>query len=91
MAKKKKSYIKTFKEILMGNLLMINHAASFSTLEQHLKPQTYKHGIGHLLLLLLLLLLLVVGFILAGLHPPGDNMLLGVSTRRALLVQIRLI
>lgn len=73
----------------MGNLLMINHAASFSTLEQHLNPQTYKHGIGHLLLLLLLLL--VVGFILAGLHPPGDNMLLGVSSRRALLVQIRLI
>lgn len=90
MDKKKKSYIKTFKEILMGNLLMINHAASFSTLEQHLKPQTYKHGIGHLLLLLLLLLL-VVGFILAGLHPSGDNMLLGVSSRRALLVQIRLI
>lgn len=89
MAKKKKSYIKTFKEILMGNLLMINHAASFSTLEQHLKPQTYKHG--HLLFLLLLLLLLVVGFILAGLHPSGDNMLLGVSSRRALLVQIRLI
>lgn len=90
MAKKKKSYKKTFKEILMGKLLTI-HAASSSTLEQHLKPQTYKHGIGHLLLLLLLLLLLVVGFILAGLHPSGDNMLLGVSSRRALLVQIRLI
>lgn len=30
MAKKKKSYIKTFKEILMGNLLM-THAASLST------------------------------------------------------------
>lgn len=67
------------------------HAASSLTLEQHSKPQTYKHGIGHLLLLLLLLLLLVVGFILAGLHPPGDNMLLGVSSRCALLVQIRLI